>query len=577
MQQLWSGGMDPLMEVQSRRTGWAWLWNQIRGKRLAIVGCAIISMIESVSLIPVPLLVRRAFDRAIPSGSAGQLVAIGCGLVALVATSYALTLYSRFATLRAVKHLIAEMRSDLIVRFCFASSSFQSSADPGEFHSLIVEDTQHVDVMLSALLSVCVPSLLLSAVFLAILTLLDWKLTLLLCLCMPPLLLIQKRHQEKTQDFVRANRSALARFSGGIQSSLHRILLAVAHGIEETEVRLHRKNIESLRDDSQRMAWNNSALTLLHSGIVTLAAVVTLVMGGMKVGQGTMTIGSLLSFYVVMSMLSSRIQQLFNVIPHLLQGNHALQSLASAAMGFPAPPYSGSARISFNGGIEFRGVTFGYHSAPLLKEASFSLASGAMVVIGGANGSGKTTIANLILGFHRPLRGELLADGIAYDQIDLRRLRCSIAYAAQEPILFKGTFWENVTYGLADPVPDDVLATCRAVALDACIARLPQGLDTPLGERGNTLSGGERQKLSIARALLRRPQLLILDEPTNHLDPESTRILLEHLSSLHDRPTVLIISQDPRVLEEIECHITVDHGRVRMVGRSELLSLATAN
>ncbi|HKF47864.1 MAG TPA: ABC transporter ATP-binding protein [Terracidiphilus sp.] len=554
------------MRPDSHRGRWRWLWNYTKGERLALAGCAGLSVLESVSLVPIPLLVRRAFDRVIPARDVQQLLVLGAVLLALVLVANVLTLVSRYCSLRVTKYLIERIRCEIVDRYCNSSARFHRTADSGEMHSLIVEDTQRLDVMLNALLANCIPSLLLAAVLLVILIALDWKLSILLGILIPGLQLARRRFRQRTHALVSANRRSFARFSGAVQSLMHRIAFAVVHGIEHSEIEVQQRNIDSLRLDSQRMAWNNAALSVSYFTMILVAAIAILTVGGIEAGTGALSVGSLLSFYVVMTMLASRLQQLFAATPHLVEGGHALQSLSDSWAEFPAPAYSGSEYIAFRGDMEFRNVTFGYDSAPLLQDVSFSVSPGSVVAIAGPNGSGKTTLAHLMAGLYRPWQGTVLAEGIPYERIDVRKLRAGISYAAQEPILFRGTILENLTYGVASPAIEDIEAICGTVLLDEFISQLPAGLDTPVGEHGLTLSGGQRQKISIARAMLRRPVLLILDEPTNHLDSESVERLLESLARMPHGPAVVVISQDPRVLEQVDHRISVEGGRVHVHG-----------
>jgi ABC-type bacteriocin/lantibiotic exporter with double-glycine peptidase domain len=291
------------------------------------------------------------------------------------------------------------------------------------------------------------------------------------------------------------------------------------------------------------------------------------VVGGVEVSAGTMTVGALLSFYVIVALLAGRLQMLFNSLPHVVEGAHAWHSLAVASAEIPAAPYTGTRTISFTGHIELRDVTYGHDSATLLRDVSFTLNPGSVVAMTGNNGSGKTTLSHLILGFHRPQHGAIYADGVPYDVVDLRQLRKSISYAEQDPVIFPGTIWENLTYGTVDVALEDAQEACRAVLLDELIANLPAGFETTIDGYGMNLSGGERQKLSIARSLLRHPRLLILDEPTNHLDPASTARLLQHLTAGVSGCAVLIISQDPRLLSEIDSVMVIDQGKIRMESR----------
>src|SRR5262249_15940021 len=171
------------------------------------------------------------------------------------------------------------------------------------------------------------------------------------------------------------------------------------------------------------------------------------------------------------------------------------------------------------GELEFRSVYFAYGSdREVLTDASFHLHGGKIVALVGATGAGKSTIASLIPRFHDPKRGQTLLDGIDLRRLSLAFLRSQIALVTQEPILFSGTVWENIAYGRLGAERNAAIAAARATGVHDLIAQLPAGYDTLIGERGATLSGGQRQYISFARAMLRDAPIIILDEPTSGLD-----------------------------------------------------------
>ncbi|HUQ80065.1 MAG TPA: ATP-binding cassette domain-containing protein, partial [Gemmatimonadaceae bacterium] len=207
---------------------------------------------------------------------------------------------------------------------------------------------------------------------------------------------------------------------------------------------------------------------------------------------------------------------------------------------------------AFDGSIEMRGVTFGYRDEPVLRNVHLSLPRGAQVAIVGQNGAGKSTIVNLLLGFYRPQQGQVLASGTSYEDIDIRELRRSIGIVPQRPQFFAGTVRENIAYGSPSATPEQIDAAARLALADEVIARLAQGYDTPIGEHGVRLSGGESQRLAIARALLGNPRMLILDEPTTHLDTETIAAVMRRLANVDSRPTLLLISHDQTVVNTVE-------------------------
>jgi ATP-binding cassette subfamily C protein len=199
--------------------------------------------------------------------------------------------------------------------------------------------------------------------------------------------------------------------------------------------------------------------------------------------------------------------------------------------------------------IELRGVDFTYGDRPILRDASLSIDNGEVVAILGPSGAGKTTIADLVLGLVRPQRGEVYLDGVALADVDLAAWRHMVGYVPQEMLLLHESVLLNVTLGDPSLSPDDAEQALRAAGAWEFVCELPQGMDTPLGERGARVSGGQRQRIAIARALVHHPKLLILDEATASLDPANEAAIHETVRSLRGHTAILAISHQPALLE----------------------------
>jgi ABC-type bacteriocin/lantibiotic exporter with double-glycine peptidase domain len=225
----------------------------------------------------------------------------------------------------------------------------------------------------------------------------------------------------------------------------------------------------------------------------------------------------------------------------------SLETLAAIDGQQAPPPYGGARRIPFSGKLALRGVNFGYGTKPLFRDLDFDIGPGEHVIILGPNGAGKTTVLNLLLGIIRPDSGIALADSIPYADLDLEDLRRNVGVVLQRAAFFHGTIRANICYGHEDATEEDMVAAAHLACADEFVGELPLGYDTILGDSGITLSGGECQRLAIARAILRRPRLLVLDEPTNHLDAAVVGKLLASLRQLPDSPAILIVSHDPRI------------------------------
>jgi ATP-binding cassette, subfamily B, bacterial len=223
------------------------------------------------------------------------------------------------------------------------------------------------------------------------------------------------------------------------------------------------------------------------------------------------------------------------------------------------------------GQVRFESVSFGYGSQLVLQDVSLEAQPGQVIAIVGPTGAGKTTLINLLVRFFDPAKGRVLVDGHDLKELKLQALRQQVAIVLQDPFLLPLTVAENLAYGRPEATRQEIEAAAIAASADAFIRQLPQGYDTVIGERGATLSGGEKQRLAIARALLKNAPILILDEPTSALDARTEQQLLTALDRLMAGRTTFIIAHRLSTIREADQIVVLDSGRIVERGRHEEL------
>lgn len=215
------------------------------------------------------------------------------------------------------------------------------------------------------------------------------------------------------------------------------------------------------------------------------------------------------------------------------------------------------------GEIQFDQVTFGYQAGePVLNGLSFNAAGGKTLALVGPSGAGKSTVVALVLGFYKPQTGHVLIDGQDVTRLNRKSLRQSIAYVSQQPFMFEGSVRDNIRYGRPDATDADVENAARLAEADEFIRAMPQGYDTPLGENGSTVSGGQRQRLSIARAIIRNAPILLLDEATSALDTESERKVQIALEGLMKNRTTIVIAHRLSTIKNADMILVLNEGRI---------------
>jgi ABC-type bacteriocin/lantibiotic exporter with double-glycine peptidase domain len=521
-----------------------------------------VAIAQTLTLIPIALLVRQAFDESIPTGDAGEVTLIGLASLALYLVSAALGLWARAISLRATKQSVTELRSDLLTKLYALPRSWFDHRDAAKVHGTIVQDSERIDQMTHALVAQLLPTAVVALGLTGAMLVLNPLLFGLLALVAPLLLLCSAIVGRAVRRRTHVWREQFEAFDSQTMFALRSITLTKAHGADAGEVAARRRQIEELGRRGYEMSWMQSAYSLVNGTIMAIGAVIVLIVGGRAVANGSMSLGDLISFFSLLALLRGQTPTLLIAIPSVISGMESLRRVEEVLAAGDEEPYRGRRDLRFGGHLALEGVEFSYDGPPVLRDVSLRLDPGERLVLIGPNGAGKSTLVSLVLGLYRPQRGRLTADGIPYDEIDMRSLRASIGVVMQDPIVFSGTIRENIGFGT--PGLDDAalrVAADLATASDF-IGRLPDGLDTQVGDEGVLLSGGQRQRLAIARALARRPSLLILDEPTTYLDARSAAGLIENLGRLDPAPAVLLVTHDPLIATHGDRSVELRDGRL---------------
>ncbi len=366
------------------------------------------------------------------------------------------------------------------------------------------------------------------------------------------------KHRARTQ---RENRSRLLSF---VLQTLTSIPVVQAFG-SETRNRLHFRNLaEEAVDLSQRASLLNSAYGMVNGVTFVLGTTAVFYLGGRRVLSGALSFGSLVVFLSYMRTMQSAWQA-------LLQNYAAMKGVQASVDRvleiFDAGPEvleaPGARSLTVTGHVRLESVTFGYEpGCPVLKGVTLEARPGETVALVGPTGAGKTTLASLIPRFFDPWDGRVIIDGADARQVRLFDLRSQVALVLQEPFLRPSSVAENIAYGRPGASRAQIEAAAEAANAIEFVRRLHNGFDTVIGQRGATLSGGEKQRLAIARALLKDAPILILDEPTSALDSQTESSLLEALQRLMKGRTTFIIAHRLSTIRQADRIVVIEDGRI---------------
>ncbi|BBF65631.1 MULTISPECIES: ABC transporter ATP-binding protein [Acidithiobacillus] len=402
----------------------------------------------------------------------------------------------------------------------------------------------------------------------------DWRYALVVIASVPLLLVITQRHTRRLKQAFRLARRKEGELWSMAQESIAGIPVVQAYGRESFEENRFRERAERSLDAALEANELQMRFTPLVGGLVAAAVGIAVWYGASQVLAGRITTGELLVFLAYLRGMAAPLRQFAKMAGTVSKATVAAERLGDifaeepdirdAPNAVPLP--------SCTGALEFRSVSFGYQTGePVLKDISFCVDSGRTVALVGTTGAGKSTLVSLIPRFHDPVEGRVLLDGRDLRDLKVASVRDQIALVLQEPLLFHGTIWENIAYGRAGAGREEAIAAALAVGLHDLIGGLRDGYDTLVGERGASLSGGQRQCVSIARAMLRDAPIVILDEPTSGLDTFSERRVLEALNRLTTGRTTLVIAHRLATIAAADRILVLEHGRIIQDGTHEQL------
>jgi ATP-binding cassette subfamily B protein len=362
--------------------------------------------------------------------------------------------------------------------------------------------------------------------------------------------------------------------AGALAGMLAGIRVVKAFAQEDREFDRFQATSDYLRRSRLGVEVSASTFSALMQLVFSLGGLIVWYVGGRNVLHGQMTLGSLMAFLAYLAMFYTPLSTLAQLTTWLTSFLTASQRVFEL-LDTPARISDASQPVQLprmRGEVRFENVTFGYDRLhPVLKEFDLTIRPGEMVGVVGRSGSGKTTLVNLISRFYDVDAGRVTLDGHDVRTIAREDLRRHVGVVLQEPFLFRGTVWENLVYGRPGATPEEALTAAKGANAHDFILRLPLGYETPLGERGAGLSGGEKQRLSIARTLLYDPRILILDEATSNVDTESEKTIQDALAELTRGRTTIAIAHRLSTLRNADRILVLDHGKLVEEGSHEQL------
>jgi ATP-binding cassette, subfamily B, bacterial len=533
-----------------------------------VAGALAMVVLWSGTVLAGPYLVRYGIDHGINEGDAGALNAAVIGYVVVAVLAYITNRIQISLISRVGEDFLRRLRIRVFDHLQRLSMPFYDRSKAGVLVSRMTSDVDSLAELIQLGLAMFVSNALLLVVSVIVLSSVSWQLMLVCTVGLPPVILASIKFQRDSNDAYLDVRDRIGSTLSHLQEGIAGVRVVQAFAREDVEVGRFEEGNRELYDSHMRSvaisAWYLPVIELAGWGTTALA----LGVGGWWVHDGMLTVGTVAFFVLTLSNLFEPVQQLsqlFNMVQSAGAGLHKLYELLDTPVDVPERP--GAIDLAGAGDIEVDRVSFAYGDGPtVLRDVSLRIPTGTRLALVGPTGAGKSTLAKLVARLYDPTSGSVRLGGVDLRDATLASLRGRIVVIPQEGFLFNGSIRDNVRLARAEATDAEVDDALRAVGAYERFVALPDGLDTEVRERGSRLSAGEKQLVSLARAALVDPAVLVLDEATSSLDP-GTEVLVESaVDRLLDGRTVVVIAHRLSTSERADVVGVVDGGELVELG-----------
>ncbi|WP_064117824.1 ABC transporter ATP-binding protein [Pseudomonas fluorescens] len=531
-----------------------WLYGFVRPQRLAIAGLLGLSVCASLLVLVQPWLVKLLIDDGLLARNFPMLVTIAVLMIIAGLLGTALSGINRYLHTRLSGRILFALRDDLYRHLQTLSPSFYAQRRIGDLMSRLDGDVAEIQRFAVDSLFSAVSSVIGLVVAIAMLFTLSWKLSLLALVLIPLDVLWLRWMRRKVERDVRQLRERSADMSSFMVETLPVMKFIQSAGQQQREARRLENLGQGYMSQLLRLQVTEFFTQAVPGTLTSLSRACAFLIGGYWVVQGTWQLGALIAFSTYLGMAVGPVQSLLGLYVAIQRMTVSLGRVMELRGEEPTvrSPLSPQP-LPASGELRFDNVHFSHPGRPsTLSGIEATLPYGLKVALSGGSGVGKSTLIDLLQRHHDPQSGRVLLGEVDLRELDLFELRRRIAVVSQDIVLFRGSLADNLAYAVPDASREAIAEVARLAQLDSLIASLPEGLDSPLGERGQQLSGGQKQRIAIARALLQDPLILVLDEATSAVDEATEREVIEAIDRLFAGRTRILISHRPSTLADAD-------------------------
>lgn len=539
-------------------------------KKILLSIIIIVSIIFTTATLVFPLLVKDIIDKF--SVDKVNLWIIG-GLVLFLIIKSLIEAVHQYIISIFGNMVIRDLQKNIYNKIIHYKVEFFDDHHSGELSSRIVNDTEIIKNLLTYSIPKLVTGIITIFGGITLIIILDWKLTIVILLISPFIFGIIFPLMRKMEKTGHSQQEEISVFISKTQETFKNIKMVKASTAEKHEKSVLHKCIDRLYNANLYESKVFSLVAPLVNFLLILGLLIVVGYGAYRISVGTLSISTLVAFVIYAFQMMTPMSTISGFIGEYHKANGAIKSLNNIINNNDIEQ-SGKNNYEFQNELSFNQINFGYKDKPILSNITFNLKRGESLTIVGPSGSGKTTLINLLEKFYFPASGEITIDNININQLNIHELRKNIGIVSQGSSLISGTILENLLYGLDEEQLDEakIREALRYANLEDFVDKLKDKLDTHIGESGDKLSGGEKQRLNIARLFLKNPDIILLDEPTSNLDIESRNLVLESINTLTKDKTVIKVTHNLEEIKSGDNVLFIEDGEIVCKGSHQRIS-----
>ena len=563
------------LNCQGKSKMFSTLARYIKPHAASLIICIFLSIITTVAALVPPYVTSLMVDNVIPNKDKRMLIYVILFLLGVYFAQYAIGAVRSYMLRIAGDKIIADLKKEIYAKAQYLPMKFYDKTSTGSVINRVNSDTTVLQQFMLRITQEAVVQFFTMIGIIVIMLSMNWKLTLLSLIPVPIVVFCSRFFGKKIGPlYHRIWRRGVA-ISSILSDTIPAVRVVKSFSSEERAINRFARHVDDWLNEDKKAAKVSATFPAVITFLITCGSVIIWFVGGNMVIETPekLSLGVLVSFISYTSMFYNPVNFFANLSDSYQNALASTEKVLDIINAEPEHNFGkGNNTETIKGRIEFRNVNFSFdRSKKVLNDVNFVIEPGDVVGIVGTTGSGKSTLINLLMRFYDDYDGQILIDGKDIKDIDMSYFRSQIGYVQQEPMMFHDTIFNNIAYSCPDAHPEQVLNAADIANAHGFVSRLPNAYDTVLGERGIGLSGGEKQRLSIARAVLKNPGILIFDEATSAVDSETEKLIQDAINNLIRGRTTLMIAHRLSTLRKANKIIVVDKGNIIEFGPPEEL------